>query len=81
MRMRIAIPTLALLLATCGSPALAAEEERESRLRFKDGPVCMCSNGTSEADIRKAEQSRAERAERRRLRDGADNERRSEEER
>ncbi|MFP4132297.1 MAG: hypothetical protein ACOCUJ_02560 [Thiohalospira sp.] len=79
MRMRIAI--LGLLLAIGASPALAEEEERESRLRFKDGPVCMCSNGTSEADIRKAEESRAERAEGRRLRDGTDNERRSEEER
>lgn len=80
MRMRIVIPALGLLLATSGTPVLAEEEERESRLRFKDGPVCMCSSGLSEADIRKGEQSREEAAERRQSRQGTDN-KRSEEER
>jgi len=80
MRMRIAIPTLGLLLAISASPVLAEEGDRESRLQFKDGPVCMCSSGLSEADIRKAEQSRQEATERRRSREGADN-KRSEEER
>lgn len=31
----------------------AVEKERRSpRLKFKDGPVCMCTDGLSEKDIR-----------------------------
>lgn len=29
----------------------SAETPRRSRLRFRDGPVCMCPNGLSESDI------------------------------
>jgi hypothetical protein len=80
MRMRITIPALGLLLAIGGTSVLAEEGKRESRLQFKDGPVCMCSSGLSEADIRKGEQSRQEATERRPSRQGGDN-KRSEEER
>jgi hypothetical protein len=31
---------------------------KRGRLRFRDGPVCMCSQGMSEEDIQRAEQAR-----------------------
>lgn len=30
----------------------------QRRLRFRDGPVCMCSQGMSEEDIRRSQDSR-----------------------
>ena len=80
MHTRIVTTVLGLLFTVGVTAAMAEEEERDSRLRFKDGPVCMCSSGLSEADIRKGEQSRREEADRR-FPNGADNKRSSEEER
>ena len=34
--------------------------QRRGRLRFRDGPVCMCSQGMSEEDIQRAERERRE---------------------
>ncbi len=38
--------------------------QRRGRLRFRDGPVCMCSDGMSEEDIRRAERERREQSDR-----------------
>ena len=37
-----------------------AEAMRTPRLRFRSGPLCMCSQGMSEADIMAAERERLE---------------------
>jgi len=69
MRLSRLLPGLVLLawLTTgwCDSPgtgetvgAKPASADRVPRLRFKSGPVCLCSGGLSEADIRRAEQER-----------------------
>jgi hypothetical protein len=59
---------LVFWLMPCGwGAALGAEAEiersestaRPSGLRFRSGPVCMCSGGLSEADIRQAERARS----------------------
>lgn len=45
----------AIVAALCGPCAVLANEQRDSgkqRLKFRDGPVCMCSEGLSEAEIR-----------------------------
>lgn len=34
------------------------EAPRRGRLRFRDGPVCMCSLGMSEQDIERAQEER-----------------------
>jgi hypothetical protein len=36
---------------TSGLPSSPQPNRRPSRLKFRDGPVCMCSRGMSEADI------------------------------
>lgn len=36
------------------------EAPRSSRLRFRSGPICMCSNGLGEAEIEAAERERLE---------------------
>ncbi len=33
--------------------------EKKSRLKFKRGPTCMCVRGTSEEEIREAEEKRS----------------------
>jgi hypothetical protein len=33
-------------------------QEKKSRLKFKRGPTCMCVRGTSEEEIRQAEERR-----------------------
>ncbi|ACL71174.1 hypothetical protein Tgr7_0070 [Thioalkalivibrio sulfidiphilus HL-EbGr7] len=53
-----------------GAEATQAENvteapQRRGRLRFRDGPVCMCSQGMSEEDIQRAERERREQAGRR----------------
>ena len=55
--MRVLITSSIFLL--CGS-VFAAESSNKSkspRLKFKDGPVCMCSEGLTEKDIRAAMES------------------------
>ncbi len=42
------------LLGLIGSSAWADEAGEGARLKFKRGPVCMCSTGLTEADIRAA---------------------------
>ncbi len=32
---------------------IADKPRKSSRLKFRDGPICMCSNGFSEKDINK----------------------------
>ena len=54
---------LVLVVATVvfATPAWAAEAtspKKLKRLRFKDGPVCMCVNGLSEAQIQAAAKAR-----------------------
>lgn len=39
-------------------PAIDPASQKLNRLRFRNGPVCMCSQGMSEADIQQAEQRR-----------------------
>lgn len=47
---------------TAGREAAAQSREapRSSRLRFRSGPVCMCIEGLSEAEIEAAERKRLE---------------------
>jgi hypothetical protein len=51
-----------------GRSAGQAEEDapRRGRLRFRDGPVCMCALGLSEEDIQRAQEDRAREGQRRR---------------
>lgn len=39
-------------------PGSAPMQERKSRLKYKRGPTCMCVKGTSEEEIRAAEETR-----------------------
>lgn len=39
-------------------PGSAPPQERKSRLKYKRGPTCMCVKGTSEEEIRAAEEKR-----------------------
>lgn len=58
MSMRISIILGVLLL----SPPIHADElkaKSSPRLRFKNGPVCMCSQGLTEKDIQDAMQARS----------------------
>ena len=43
---------LSVIVLSCSLPVYAAEAS--ARLKFKNGPVCMCSGGLSEEDIRAA---------------------------
>ncbi|MCA1804689.1 MAG: hypothetical protein LC646_04965 [Xanthomonadaceae bacterium] len=43
-----------------GGSAESREAPRSSRLRFRSGPVCMCSNGLGEEEIEAAERKRLE---------------------
>ena len=38
--------------------AESVSPKKSTRLRFKDGPVCMCVNGLSESQIRAANKAR-----------------------
>lgn len=50
---------LALLAITSGAYAAEPMPERDGpRLKFKNGPLCMCSGGLTEEDIRNAERRR-----------------------
>lgn len=78
---RAAFMLHAVLLSVSSSHVMAdGEDKEESRLRFKDGPVCMCSGGLSEADIRKSEELRRTGDEGREIREDGNNKRRNEEE-
>lgn len=49
--MRVLIITVVLFFFT-GTVFAVENERRSPRLKFKDGPVCMCTDGLSEKDIR-----------------------------
>ncbi len=49
--MRVLIITGVLFFFT-GTVFAVENERRSPRLKFKDGPVCMCTDGLSEKDIR-----------------------------
>ncbi len=42
-----------------------SDNRRSGRLRFRDGPVCMCSLGMSEEDIQRSARERREQREQR----------------
>jgi hypothetical protein len=48
--MRILI-IAALLLANSALQAADNDKDRSPKLKFKNGPVCMCARGLSEKDI------------------------------
>ncbi len=50
------------------SQSSASEQRGSGRLRFRDGPVCMCSLGMSEEDIQRSAEERREQREQRRSR-------------
>jgi len=50
--MRTLVTVTILLLSMQGYAAEAKSTELPGRLKFRDGPVCMCSTGLSEKDIR-----------------------------
>ncbi len=53
------IRTGAVMLLICLLPmAATGKDETASRLKYKKGPVCMCSGGLKEKDIRDAMQAR-----------------------
>ena len=58
MRAQLALSVL-LSGVVCNSAA-APEVSRPSHLKFKQGPVCMCSTGLREKDIRDAEAARGD---------------------
>lgn len=35
-------------------------EKKSKRLRFRDGPVCLCADGLTESDIKKAQKAKQE---------------------
>lgn len=56
--MRNLISVTILLLSMPSYAAEAKSGELSGRLKFRDGPVCMCSSGLSEKDIRAALEGR-----------------------
>lgn len=64
---RRAMRTLILIsvLSLTANPMMATEADKPAtggRLKFKQGPVCMCSTGLSEKEIRAAEQKRIQKS-------------------
>lgn len=55
--MRILMITSLLLLGGSVCAAESGNTSQSPRLKFKDGPVCMCSEGLTEKDIRAAMES------------------------
>lgn len=53
--MRVTGITLLTVSMLVLSTANAADFPGAGRLKFKDGPVCMCNKGLNEADIRAGE--------------------------
>lgn len=49
-----------ITLTEVGEDKDGIPESRQPRLKFRNGPVCMCADGLSEADIRAAELKRAQ---------------------
>ncbi|MCW8936116.1 MAG: hypothetical protein OQK98_15495 [Gammaproteobacteria bacterium] len=52
--MRILI-IVGLLLANTSLQAADSDKDRSPKLKFKNGPVCMCARGLSEKDIMQSE--------------------------
>ena len=50
--MRVLIITGTLLLSVTAHAVEDGNYIKPPRLKFKDGPVCMCTDGLSEKDIR-----------------------------
>lgn len=40
------------------NPVSEELEKKSKRLRFRDGPVCLCADGLTENDIKKAQKSK-----------------------
>jgi hypothetical protein len=55
---RLALFVAATALAAQAWATESASSKKVPRLRFKDGPVCMCVNGLSEAQIQAAAKAR-----------------------
>ena len=53
MRVLQVLPIIVTSLLVQGA-AVAGDGNGSGRLKYKDGPVCMCNNGLSEQDIRAA---------------------------
>lgn len=56
--MRRLILISALALAASPLMAVSADKPVTGRLKYKQGPLCMCDKGLSEKDIRDAEKKR-----------------------
>ncbi|MCB1756680.1 MAG: hypothetical protein KDJ38_14250 [Gammaproteobacteria bacterium] len=56
--------------AGTGSDQVLDKPPTSGRLRFRSGPVCLCSNGLGEADIQAAEQKQQNSKEQRPAEDG-----------
>lgn len=56
--MRSIIGIAVLLAGVACNDVLAQEFPGSGRLKFKQGPVCMCDKGLTEKDIREAQKSR-----------------------
>jgi hypothetical protein len=55
---RLVLVVAAVAFASATWAIESATPKKSSRLRFKDGPVCMCVNGLSEAQIQAAAKAR-----------------------
>ncbi|WP_039918627.1 hypothetical protein [Cellvibrio mixtus] len=42
------------------NPVSEELEKKSKRLRFRDGPVCLCADGLTENDIKKAQKTKQE---------------------
>lgn len=42
------------------NPVREELEKKSKRLRFRDGPVCLCADGLTEGDIKKAQKTKQE---------------------
>lgn len=42
------------------NPVSEELEKKSKRLRFRDGPVCLCADGLTESDIKKAQKTKQE---------------------
>ncbi|MBF0470264.1 MAG: hypothetical protein HQL48_02700 [Gammaproteobacteria bacterium] len=56
--MRYFLATVLLILQLTATAAEIFQERSTPRLKFRDGPVCMCMGGLNEADITRADKLR-----------------------
>lgn len=51
----VSMPVVAEQKVAGETPAAKTDKQKVPRLKYRNGPVCMCNSGLSEEDIRRAE--------------------------